>query len=117
MGRLALALAGIAVPAVLFAAAPARAAEAPAEIALTIENHKFQPDEIRVKAGKPFVLVVTNNDATPEEFESKSLRLEKVIPAGKTLRLRVPALKAGTYDFIGEYNEKKHGTKGWIIAE
>ena len=98
-------------------AAPVRAADPPVEIALTIENHKFQPDELRVKAGRAFVLVVTNKDGSPEEFESKSLKVEKVIPAGKTVKLRVPALKPGTYEFIGEYNEKKHGTKGRIVAE
>ena len=93
----------------------AMAADAPAEVALTIENHRFNPDEIRVKAGAPFTLVVTNKDGTPEEFESKSLRIEKVIPGGKTMRLRVPALKAGTYDFFGEYHEKT--AKGRIVVE
>ena len=92
-----------------------RAADAPADIALTIENHRFAPEEIRVKAGAPFTLVVTNKDGTPEEFESKSLRIEKVIPGGKTMRLRVPALKTGTYDFFGEYHEKT--AKGRIVVE
>jgi hypothetical protein len=90
-------------------------ADTPAEIALTIEQHRFQPEEIRVKAGAPFVLVITNKDATSEEFESKDLRLEKVIPAGKTLRLRLPALKTGTYGFVGEYHEQT--AKGRIVAE
>ena len=87
----------------------------PAEIALTIEENRFQPEEVRVKAGAPFVLVVTNRDKTAEEFESRELRIEKVIPPGKTVRLRVPALKAGTYPFVGEYHEKT--AKGRIIAE
>ena len=88
---------------------------ADAEIALTIEKNRFQPAEIKVKAGAPFVLVITNKDATAEEFESKELRIEKVIPAGKTVRLRVPALKAGTHGFVGEYHEKT--AKGRIVAE
>jgi len=68
-----------------------------------------------VKAGIPFVLVITNKDGGPEEFESKELRIEKIIPAGKTVRLRMPPLKAGTYPFVGEY----HATtaKGRIVAE
>ena len=45
------------------------------EIALTIEKNRFSPEEIKVKAGTPFVLVVTNKDAGPEEFESKDLRI------------------------------------------
>jgi plastocyanin len=93
----------------------ARAAEAPPDIPLTIDKHRFQPEEIRVKAGTPFVLVITNKDAGAEEFESKDLRVEKVIPAGKTVRVRMPALKPGTYPFVGEYHEKT--AKGRIVAE
>jgi plastocyanin len=85
------------------------------EIPVTIEKNRFQPDVIKVKAGTPFVLVVTNKDATPEEFESKELRVEKVIPGGKTMKIRVRALKAGTYPFIGEYHEAT--AKGRIVAE
>ena len=85
------------------------------EIPVTIEKNRFQPDEIKVKAGTPFVLVVTNKDATPEEFESKELRIEKVIPGGKTMKIRVRALKSGSYPFIGEYHEAT--AKGRIVAE
>jgi plastocyanin len=88
---------------------------APPEIALTIEKNRFDPEEIRVKAGAPFVLVITNKDGAPEEFESHDLRIEKVIPAGKTVRLKMPALKAGSYKFVGEYHEKT--AKGKIVAE
>jgi len=92
----------------------ALAADVP-EIALTIEQNRFQPDEIRVKAGTPFVLVITNRDPGPEEFDSKPLRIEKVIPAGKTVRLRMPALKPGVYSFVGEYHEKT--AQGRIVTE
>jgi len=95
--------------------ARAQTAAAPAEIALTIEKNRFDPEEVRVKAGAPFVLVITNKDGAPEEFESHDLRIEKVIPAGKTVRLKMPALKAGSYKFIGEYHEKT--AKGKIVAE
>lgn len=98
----------------MFAATAARAAD-PKEIPVTIENNTFSPDEIKVKAGEPFVLVVTNKDKAPEEFESKELRIEKVVPAGKTMKIRVRALKPGTYPFVGEYHEKT--AKGRIVAE
>jgi plastocyanin len=91
------------------------AADAPQEIAVTIEKNRFSPEEVKVKAGTPFVLVITNKDAAPEEFESKALRIEKVIPAGKTVKVNVRALKAGAYDFVGEYHEKT--AKGRIVAE
>jgi plastocyanin len=105
------AAAAVLAPALLHPAA----AQAPPEIALAIEQHRFRPDEIRVKAGAPFVLVITNKDQGPEEFESQALRIEKVIPGGKTLRVRVPALKAGTYPFVGEYHEQT--AQGRIVAE
>ena len=91
------------------------AAAADLEIPLTIEKNRFQPAEVRVKAGTPFVLVVTNKDATPEEFESKELRIEKVVPGGKTLKIRVRALKAGSYPFVGDFHQAT--AKGRIIAE
>jgi plastocyanin len=107
-------LAALVMLGVATAGAAALAADPP-EIALTIEKNRFQPDEIKVKAGVPFVLVVTNKDAGPEEFESKELRIEKVIPPGKTVRIRVRALKPGAYGFIGEYHEKT--AKGRIVAD
>jgi hypothetical protein len=110
-----LVLVGLVASLMLAGARPTPGADAPAEIALTIEQHRFQPEEIRVKSSAPFVLVITNKDATPEEFESKDLRLEKIIPGNKTLRLRLPALKAGTYPFVGDYQAQT--AKGRIIAE
>lgn len=85
------------------------------EIPLIIENNRFVPDELKVKAGAPFVIVVTNKDKTPEEFESKELRIEKVVPPGTTLKINVRALKPGTYPFVGEYHQQT--AKGRIVAE
>ena len=99
---------------VLLAPSLAVAADPP-DIPLTIENNRFQPEEIKVKAGAGFVLAITNKDKSAEEFESKDLRIEKVIPAGKTVKLKMPALKPGSYGFVGEYHEKT--AKGRIVAE
>src|ERR1044071_10218773 len=107
-----LAMAVLSVLALLVTAGAVGAAD---EIALTIEKNRFSPEEIKVKAGTPFVLVVTNKDAGPEEFESKDLRIEKIIPGSKTMKISVRALKPGTYTFVGEYHEKT--AKGRIIAE
>lgn len=101
----------------LVAGAPtgANAADAPTQIPVAIEGNRFVPAEIKVKAGTPFVLVVTNKDGKAEEFESKELRIEKVIPAGKTATIRVRALTPGTYPFFGEFNPKT--AQGRIVAE
>ncbi len=101
--------------ALLIALGPIPAANAQTEVALTIEKNRFQPEEIKVKAGVPFVLVITNKDKGPEEFDMLQPRIEKVIPAGKTVRLRMPAFKPGTYNFVGEYHSDT--AKARIIAE
>jgi plastocyanin len=87
----------------------------PAEIPLVIEKSRFEPDVVKVKAGQAFVLVITNKDKGPEEFDMQQPRIEKVIPAGKTVRLRMPALKPGKYPFVGEYHSET--AKATIVAE
>ena len=99
---------------VLGVAAPVLAA-GPAEIPLVIEKNRFEPDVIKVKAGAPFVLVITNKDKGPEELDMAQPRIEKVIPGGKTVRLKMPALKPGKYPFVGEYHSET--AKATIIAE
>ena len=85
------------------------------EYALAIENHKFTPDRIEVPAGKKVKLLVENKDATPEEFESSALKIEKVIPGKSKATIFVGPLKPGEYKFVGEFNEKT--AKGVIVAK
>ena len=85
------------------------------EFALSIENHKFTPDRIEVPAGKKVKLLVENKDPTPEEFESHSLKIEKVIPGKSKATIFVGPLKPGEYKFVGEFNEKT--AKGVIVAK
>ncbi len=70
--------------------------------ALTIKDHRFEPSEFQVPAGKRFKLVVKNLDPTAEEFESHDLKLEKVIPGRREASLTVRPLKPGTYEFVGD---------------
>lgn len=98
----------------LLVAGPLHAAEANV-IQLTIKDHKFQPDRIEVEAGKPFHLLVNNQDGTPEEFESHDLHQEKVIGGNRQAKVKIDALKPGEYTFVGEYHEDT--AKGVIIAK
>jgi uncharacterized protein (DUF2141 family) len=98
--------------AVLLVAGAAAAADV--QIPLTIEKSQFQPAEVKVKANAPFVLVITNKNPKAAEFESKDLRVEKVVPAGKTVNVRIRALKPGTYAFFDDFNQQ---TTGRIVAE
>jgi len=85
------------------------------DFAITIKDHKFSPDRIEIPAGKKVKLVVDNQDATPEEFESHPLKVEKVIPGKSKATIFVGPLKAGEYKFVGEFNEKT--AKGVIVAK
>ena len=85
------------------------------EFNLVIRNHKFEPEELRVPAGKRVSIYVANEDATPEEFESATLKVEKVIPGRSKGLVRIGPLAPGRYEFIGEFNADT--AKGVIIAE
>ncbi|NJD25078.1 MAG: cupredoxin domain-containing protein [Betaproteobacteria bacterium] len=85
------------------------------EVSLVIRDHRFEPEEITVPAGQKIKLVVHNQDATPEEFESHELNREKVIPAGAKATIFVGPLSPGSYPFFGEFNPKT--ARGKIIAK
>jgi plastocyanin len=91
------------------------AAAADDEFKLMIQDHRFQPAELVVPAGKKVKLVVENRDATPEEFESHALNREKVIAGKSTATILIGPLKPGSYPFVGEYNESS--AKGVIVAK
>ncbi len=85
------------------------------EFSLAIKDHRFEPAELQVPAGQAFTLNVTNQDASPEEFESDDLDIEKVIPGGQSASIKVEPLDAGRYEFYGEYHEDS--AKGAIVAK
>lgn len=91
---------------------PAHAAE---EYLLVIKDHKFEPAELHVPAGKKIKLRVRNDDKTIEEFESHSLNREKLIMGGRTVTIWVGPLKPGSYDFFGEFHMDT--ALGILIAE
>ena len=85
------------------------------EFSLTIKDHRFTPAELKVPAGKKVKLVVSNQDGTPEEFESHELNREKVIAGNGKATIFIGPLKPGKYPFFGEFNEKT--ARGVIVAE
>ena len=85
------------------------------EFTLVIKDHRFEPAEVTVPSGKKIKLIVKNQDATPEEFESKDLKVEKVIAGKSSASVFIGPLKPGRYSFVGEYNEKT--AKGVVIAQ
>jgi plastocyanin domain-containing protein len=85
------------------------------EFTITIKNHRFTPSELKVPANKRIQLTVVNDDPTPEEFESKEMKVEKVIPGKSKGVVRIGPLAPGRYPFFGEFNEAT--AKGTVIAE
>ncbi len=84
------------------------------EITIEIKDHRFTPAKIEVQADEKFVLNVKNLDSAAEEFESHDLKREKVIPAKGEAKINFGPLKAGTYDFVGEFHEDT--AKGQIVV-
>ncbi len=83
--------------------APAQAAVA--EYTLTIREHRFTPSEITIPANTKVKLLVVNQDATPEEFESHQLNREKVVTGNATISVYVGPLKPGRYAFFGDFHQ------------
>ena len=93
----------------------AAAQAADPEITLVIRNNRFEPATVTVPAGQRVKLVVDNQDATAEEFESHALNREKIVPAGTRTTLFVGPLTPGPYSFYGEYHQSS--AQGALIAE
>jgi plastocyanin len=90
-------------------------ASAESGITVTIKDHKFDPAEIHVPAGKPAVLTIKNEDGSVEEFDSSALKVEKVIAGGGEGSVRLRPLDPGRYPFMGEYHAET--AQGVVIAE
>lgn len=89
-------------------AAPLQAQQA-TEIRLTYSKGQFQPSEVSAPADKPISFRVKNLDAKAMEFESTSLRVEKVVAAGTEGVINVRPLKPGRYEFYDDFNDKARG--------
>ena len=94
--------------AVALAAGTASAAEH-AAVAIAVKSHQFQPAEIHAPANKPLALHVKNHDAAAMEFESVSLRVEKVVAAGSEGVINVRPLAPGRYEFFDDFHQQTRG--------
>lgn len=94
---------------------PAGMARADDTITITIKDHKFTPAEVKIHAGQRVTVTVVNDDPTPEEFESKTMKVEKVIPGKSKATVRIGPLEKGRYNFFGEFNEKT--AQGFVVVE
>ena len=87
---------------------PSQAQQA-TEIQLTYSKGQFQPSQVSAQADKPIAFRVRNLDAKAMEFESTSLRVEKVVAANSEGIINVRALKPGRYEFYDDFNDTARG--------
>ena len=87
-------------------AASVAGAQTATAIQLSYKDKKFDPAEISAPANTPIVIKLKNLDAKAMEFESKTLKVEKVVAGGSDATINVRAQKPGRYEFVDEYNEK-----------
>jgi Cupredoxin-like domain len=90
--------------------APAAQAQQARDIAITYKGRQFQPAQISAPANTPLRLHVKNLDAQPMEFESTSLRVEKVVTGNGEGTINVRALAPGSYEFFDDFNDTSRGT-------
>jgi heme/copper-type cytochrome/quinol oxidase subunit 2 len=95
--------------AALFASEHSNAQQS-ASVAISVKDHRFQPSQISAPANRPISIRVKNLDTTPMEFESTSLRVEKVIVPGGEGVVNVRALAPGRYEFFDDFHQETRGT-------
>jgi hypothetical protein len=92
----------------LTAGLPAVAQQA-ATVTVSVKNHRFQPAELHAPANVPIELHVKNLDSTPMEFESVTLRVEKVVTGNGEGIIRLRPLEAGRYNFFDDFHQETTG--------
>ena len=85
------------------------------EYTLTLRNHKFVPATLTIPANTKVKLLIVNEDATPEEFESHELNREKIVTGKGRISVFVGPLKPGKYPFFGEFHMDT--AQGVLIAK
>lgn len=79
-------------------------------VAISVKGGRFVPGEIHAPASRPLTISVKNLDAAAIEFESVSLRVEKVISPGAQGAVRIRPLAPGRYEFFDDFHQQTRGT-------
>src|SRR5215475_15740861 len=84
-------------------------AQQTASVTVSVKNHRFQPTEIHAPANVPIELRVKNLDSAPMEFESVSLRVEKIVTGNGEGVIRIRPLAPGRYEFFDDFHPESRG--------
>lgn len=82
---------------------------------IKLENHRFLPEIIKAPANKKIILLINNLDSTIDEFDSPSLKREKILKSNSITRIILAPLAPGRYDFVGEFYSDT--ARGSLIVE
>jgi hypothetical protein len=82
---------------------------------IALKDHHFLPAELNAPAKQPIVIEVSNQDSTPAEFESKTLRVEKIVAANSKITVQIRPLVPGRYRFYDDYHEDT--TEGFLTVK
>ncbi len=83
-------------------------------VEITLQNHIFSPAEVNVPPYQRIILVINNLDSTIEEFDSPSLKREKILKSNNLTRIVLAPLTVGRYEFVGEFHQET--AKGVVIV-
>jgi len=89
-------------------------AEDAVPLAITMKDHKFDPNELHAPAGKPLAVRVKNLDAIAAEFESAELHVEKIVTPDGEGMVYIRPQKPGRYNFFDDFH---HDTTGVLVVE
>ena len=90
-------------------------AEDAVSLSLSVKDHVFSSTEVKLPSNKIVLLTVKNEDPTSIEFESKPLKIEKVIAGNSSAIIRIKVPASGKILFVDEPREDK--TLGYFVVE
>jgi plastocyanin len=85
------------------------------DISITVKDNKFDPAEVQAPADTPIRFKIKNLDPKPMEFESKTLKFEKIVTGGSEAIVNVRPQKPGRYEFYDDFHEET--TRGALIVK
>jgi plastocyanin len=109
---------GVAIGAILGAAvavASGYASASDAAATIKFENHHWTPLNVTVPANQTLTLEVINASNETIEFESFKLNRETAMTPGQTIKVPLPALNPGSYDFYDDFHQDV--PEGTIVAK
>ena len=106
---------GLVLLAIGCAVTPAAMADDAPVLTLILKDHHFMPDRLTAPAHVKFKLMVQNTDDTDDEFESRELNREKLVPHGQTIPFFLGPLEPGEYPFFGDFHQDT--ARGVLVAQ